>query len=97
MQRELLTIFSMMMNSSQQMSRWQDYFDEPTGNRLGLMNNMYNIGSIVSFFLVPFLTQWTGRKIPIAVGCSITVPTTAGRRKRLLYGSISRCTQSFMF
>ncbi|KAI4607581.1 uncharacterized protein J4E88_008198 [Alternaria novae-zelandiae] len=63
----------MMMNSSQQMSRWQDYFDEPTGNRLGLMNNMYNIGSIVSFFLVPFLTQWTGRKIPIAVGCSIMI------------------------
>jgi MFS family permease len=63
----------MMMNSSQQMNYWQTYFDEPSGNRLGLMNNMYNIGSIVSFFLVPFLTQWTGRKIPIAVGCSIMI------------------------
>jgi hypothetical protein len=42
----------MMMNSSQQMDRWQNYFDSPTGNRLGLMNNAYNIGSIISFFVV---------------------------------------------
>lgn len=64
---------SMMMNSSQQMIRWTEYFDDPKGNRLGIMNNMYNIGSIVSFFMVPFLTQWTGRKIPIAVGCTIMI------------------------
>jgi len=63
----------MMMNSSQQMKRWELYFEEPTGNRLGLMNNMYNIGSIASFFLVPFYTQWLGRKIPIATGCFIMI------------------------
>lgn len=40
------------MNSSQQMSRWAVYFDHPDDNRLGLMNNAYNIGSIVSFFAV---------------------------------------------
>lgn len=43
---------SMMMNSSQQMDRWTAYFNKPDDNRLGLMNNAYNIGSIVSFFLV---------------------------------------------
>jgi hypothetical protein len=48
----------MMMNSSQQMKRWDAYFDSPKGNRLGVMNNMYNIGSIISFFIVPFYTQW---------------------------------------
>lgn len=42
----------MMMNSSQQMDRWTAYFDKPDDNRLGLMNNAYNIGSIVSFFIV---------------------------------------------
>jgi hypothetical protein len=42
----------MMMNSSQQMDRWQNYFGHPTSNRLGLMNNAYNIGSIISFFIV---------------------------------------------
>jgi sugar porter (SP) family MFS transporter len=64
---------SMMMNSSQQMKRWADYFDHPDDNRLGLMNNAYNIGSIVSFFIVPFFTQAFGRKIPIATGCIIMV------------------------
>jgi len=63
----------MMMNSSQQMARWETYFDSPKGGRLGIMNNMYNIGSIVSFFLVPFYTQWIGRKIPIATGCLIMI------------------------
>lgn len=63
----------MMMNSSQQMQRWEDYFHKPSDNRLGLMNNAYNIGSIVSFFLVPFFTQAVGRKIPIATGCVIMI------------------------
>jgi hypothetical protein len=43
---------SMMMSSSQQMDRWDKYFDSPKGNRLGVMNNAYNIGSIISFFIV---------------------------------------------
>lgn len=43
---------SMMMNSSQQMDRWTVYFNKPDDNRLGLMNNAYNIGSIVSFLIV---------------------------------------------
>jgi hypothetical protein len=42
----------MMMSSSQQMDRWTNYFDKPSGNRLGVMNNAYNIGSIISFFIV---------------------------------------------
>jgi len=63
----------MMMNSSQQMARWEIYFDHPSSNRLGLMNNAYNIGSIVSFFVVPFMTQAFGRKIPIATGCVIMI------------------------
>lgn len=42
----------MMLNSSQQMDAWEKYFDNPTGNKLGVLNNAYNIGSIVSFFIV---------------------------------------------
>jgi sugar porter (SP) family MFS transporter len=67
----------MMMNSSQQMDRWKIYFDNPDDNRLGLMNNAYNLGSIVSFFIVPFLTQAVGRKIPIAAGCVIMIAGAA--------------------
>ena len=46
------SVASMMMNSSQQMDRWTAYFNDPDDNRLGIMNNAYNIGSIASFFLV---------------------------------------------
>lgn len=63
----------MMMNSSQQMKRWENYFDKPDDNRLGIMNNAYNIGSIASFFVVPYFTQAVGRKIPIATGCVIMI------------------------
>ncbi|KAJ4322026.1 hypothetical protein N0V94_002605 [Neodidymelliopsis sp. IMI 364377] len=63
----------MMMNSSQQMNRWTNYFHKPDDNRLGIMNNAYNIGSIVSFFIVPFAAEWWGRKIPIAIGCVIMI------------------------
>ena len=62
-----------MLNASQLMDDWQTFFGEPTGARLGLMNNAFNIGSIVSFFFVPFFTDHFGRKIPIAVGCLIMV------------------------
>ncbi|KAJ4344164.1 hypothetical protein N0V95_006279 [Ascochyta clinopodiicola] len=63
----------MMMNSSQQMDRWANYFHKPDDNRLGIMNNAYNIGSIVSYLLVPYAAEYWGRKIPIAIGCAIMV------------------------
>jgi hypothetical protein len=40
---------SSMLNSSQVMDSWQDYFDHPTGSRLGILNAIYQIGSIASF------------------------------------------------
>ncbi|KAK5171499.1 uncharacterized protein LTR77_004644 [Saxophila tyrrhenica] len=62
-----------MLNTSQLMSPWQDYFDTPTGSRLGLMNNAMNIGSIISLFIVPTFTDRLGRKWPIFVGCVIMI------------------------
>ena len=41
--------YSSMLNSSQVMDSWQEYFDHPTGSRLGLLNAIYQIGSIASF------------------------------------------------
>jgi MFS family permease len=73
-----------MLNTSQLMEPWQDYFDHPLGSRLGLMNNAFNIGSIVSFFLVPFTTDHFGRKIPIALGCVISMLYFAKRVEEAL-------------
>jgi hypothetical protein len=38
-----------MLNTSQAMDDWQDYFDHPTGSKLGILNSIYQIGSIASF------------------------------------------------
>ncbi|KEY73196.1 hypothetical protein S7711_04162 [Stachybotrys chartarum IBT 7711] len=62
-----------MLNSSQVMDAWQDYFDHPTGSRLGILNAIYQIGSIASFPVAPYMADHFGRKIPIAVGCLIMI------------------------
>ncbi|KAJ9631985.1 hypothetical protein H2203_000386 [Taxawa tesnikishii (nom. ined.)] len=63
----------MMMNNSQNMTYWNSHFNTPDGSRLGLMSNAYNLGSIGSFFIVPYIADWFGRRIPIAVGCIIMI------------------------
>lgn len=39
----------MLLNTSQLLQDWQDYFGTPKGGKLGLMNAIYQIGSIASF------------------------------------------------
>jgi sugar porter (SP) family MFS transporter len=63
----------MMMNNSQSFPAWESYFDTPEGSKLGLMNNAYNLGSIASLFIVPYVADWFGRRLPIAIGCVIMV------------------------
>jgi hypothetical protein len=42
----------MLINTSQQIQQWRDYFPETGQNQyLGLLVNMFNIGSIMSFFI----------------------------------------------
>lgn len=57
-----------MLNSSQMMDSWEQYFDDPQGARLGLLNAIYQIGSISSFPFAPILADRFGRRVPIAIG-----------------------------
>lgn len=43
----------MLINTSQQIDRWEEYFSPEIedANYLGIMINMFNIGSIISFFI----------------------------------------------
>jgi len=59
----------MLLNSSQNIDAWQAYFNNPTGPTLGLMNAIYQIGSLCSFPLVPYMADWWGRRAPIFAGC----------------------------
>ncbi|KAI0878655.1 general substrate transporter [Hypoxylon argillaceum] len=88
----------MLVNTSQQIDRWKDYFprtqvgpDNPQAvadSWLGLLVNIFNIGSVISFFITPYVADHWGRKASIAIGCAFMI---AG-------GVVSAfCTQYEMF
>lgn len=60
----------MLINTSQQIDKWGEYFPEVADtNKLGILINMYNIGSIVSYFVTPYMADKLGRKPTIMIGC----------------------------
>ena len=64
----------MLVNTSQQIKRWEEFFPEVENeNKLGILINMFNIGSIISFFIVPYTADTLGRKPTIMIGCVIMV------------------------
>ncbi|CAG9945685.1 unnamed protein product [Clonostachys rosea f. rosea IK726] len=64
----------MMVNTSQQMDKWKEFFPQyADANKLGILINMYNIGSVISFLFVPYMADYFGRKITIAVGCVLMI------------------------
>lgn len=64
----------MMVNTSQQMDKWKKFFPEyENENKLGILINMYSIGSIVSYFITPYSADTLGRKPTIFVGCILMV------------------------
>jgi MFS family permease len=67
-----------LLNTVQSMSYWENYYDnigtdKSKSNLLGLLTNMFTIGSIVSMFIVPPVTDRFGRKPPIIAGCVLMI------------------------
>lgn len=65
-----------LINTSQQMQQWADFFGpdiDGNNNKLGILVNMFNIGSIVSFFITPYVADHWGRKTAIVLGCAFMV------------------------
>jgi sugar porter (SP) family MFS transporter len=63
----------MFFNSVQNFEQWKEYFGDPQGSMLGLLGALYQIGSLASIPIVPYIADNFGRKIPIAVGCVIMI------------------------
>lgn len=77
----------MLMNANQQIDKFKEYYEDhgrvfwkddegeyqKDENLLGIMVNMFNIGSIISFFLTPYCADKLGRKPTIMVGCLIMI------------------------
>ncbi|POR36715.1 Lactose permease [Tolypocladium paradoxum] len=54
--------------------RWKAFFPEyADANKLGILINMYNIGSIISYFISPYLADILGRKPTIMIGCATMI------------------------
>jgi MFS family permease len=66
-----------MMNGLQSLSYWQDYFGEPRGALLGFFNSAMSLGSLIGLVFVPYLIDWKGRKIGVAIGCAIMLLAVA--------------------
>ncbi|KAI0026216.1 sugar transporter-like protein [Xylariomycetidae sp. FL0641] len=73
----------MLVNTSQQIDRWKAFFHQTQaagGNPqsvadswLGLLVNIFNIGSVLSFFFTPYVADNWGRKTSIALGCAFMI------------------------
>ncbi|KAK4187747.1 general substrate transporter [Podospora australis] len=73
----------MLVNVSQQVTAWKHFFfpelkDMPDGNaildsKLAILVNMFNIGSILSFFITPYVADNYGRRTAIMSGCIILI------------------------
>ena len=56
------------MNGLQTLPQWRGYFDNPEGALLGLLNSVYPLGKVVALFLVTYICDRFGRKLPLLIG-----------------------------
>lgn len=65
----------MLVNTSQQFQQWNDFFSPEVddNNKLGILVNMFNIGSVCSFFITPYIADHFGRKVAIIIGCMFMI------------------------
>jgi len=61
------------MNGLQAVPTWDTYFDSPRSELLGLMSASYSLGAIVSLPLVPYITDYFGRRWAIILGSILMI------------------------
>ena len=66
-----------MMNSLQSVSYWKDYFNNPQGASLGLLNAIYAVGSVVAMPIFPIIADKLGRRWGIIIGATFILIAVA--------------------
>lgn len=93
----------MLVNISQHIRAWNYFFfpeyrDNPEledpilDSKLAILVNMFNIGSVISFFITPFVADTYGRRTAIIIGCSIMMAGGFLTAFCTGYGSRSLCS-----
>lgn len=78
----------MFFNSVQNFDSWKEFFDDPQGSDLGLLVALYQIGSVASIPLVPFITDNWGRRLSIAIGFVVMIVGAVMQGAAQNYGSM---------
>ncbi|KAH9919814.1 hexose transporter [Fomitopsis serialis] len=60
-----------LMNSFQSLDQWKDYFNNPQGSKLGLLNAIQNIGALAAYPFAPYLSDGLGRRRTVWIGSAI--------------------------
>ena len=85
------------MNGLQSVNNWKQYFNNPSGGELGLLNAIQNIGSLAAYPIAPYVSDGLGRRASIFTGalimCLATVLQTASQSVGMFIGS--RCLIGF--
>ncbi|GAA6029391.1 hypothetical protein JCM8097_003655 [Rhodosporidiobolus ruineniae] len=59
------------LNGLQSLTTWQEYFDHPSGNRLGLVSAMSYLPTLVAMPLFSLSCDYLGRRMTSHIGCVI--------------------------
>ncbi|GBE83821.1 Lactose permease [Sparassis crispa] len=60
-----------LMNGFQSLGQWEDYFNNPQGGKLGVLNAIQNIGSLAGYPFAPYVSDGLGRRPAIWIGATI--------------------------
>jgi MFS family permease len=61
------------MNGLQSLEQWRDFFGNPKGALLGLVNAAQAIGSVIALPLVGYLSDRLGRRAVLLMGVAVVV------------------------
>ncbi|VUC30240.1 unnamed protein product [Clonostachys rosea] len=83
-----------LLNGLQTMKSWNEYFDTPTGSRLGIFGAVPGFGGLFVLLFTPYIADGIGRKRGTAIGCFFVVlgsllqtftPASSASRRDAMY------------
>ncbi|KAJ5308615.1 hypothetical protein N7508_003994 [Penicillium antarcticum] len=75
-----------LMNGLQSIAEWKEYFGNPSGSALGVVNAAQSIGSVISLPLVGILSDRIGRRLTLLSGAIVIVIASIIQAASVQYG-----------
>ncbi|KAL7661988.1 hypothetical protein ACMYSQ_001351 [Aspergillus niger] len=75
-----------LMNALQSIAEWNDYFGNPSGSVLGVVNAAQSIGSVISLPFVAVLSDRIGRRLTLLSGAIVIIIASIIQAASVHYG-----------